>query len=103
MADDEEMSLKERIASLRLPDDDEVFGVVEKAMGSDHMKVRCKDGNTRTCRIPGKLRKRVWIREGDVVIVEPWQVETDSKGDIVYRYTQTQLSWLKKEGIWEGE
>lgn len=101
MAKDEEPSLKERIASLRLPRNDEVFGVVEKAMGSGHMKVRCKDGNTRTCRIPGRMRKRVWIREDDVVIIEPWQVQSDEKGDIVYRYTQTQLGWLRKEGIWE--
>ncbi|MFP4005998.1 MAG: translation initiation factor eIF-1A [Candidatus Hadarchaeia archaeon] len=102
MPKDEEPSLSERINNLRLPNDDEVFGIVEKAMGSGHMKVRCKDGNTRTCRIPGKLQKRVWIREGDVVIIEPWQVQSDEKGDIVYRYTQTQLGWLKEAGIWNG-
>lgn len=101
MSDEDEPSIEERISNLRLPKDDEVFGVVEKAMGSGHMKVRCKDGNTRTCRIPGRLHKRVWIREGDVVIVEPWQVESDEKGDIVYRYTQTQVGWLKQEGIWK--
>ena len=103
MAKDEEPSLEERIASLRLPKEDEVFGIVESSMGSDHMKVRCEDGNKRTARIPGKLRKRVWIREGDLVIIEPWEVQSDEKGDIVYRYTQTQVGWLKKEGIWEGE
>ncbi len=103
MAKDEEPSLEERIGSLRRPRKNEVFGVVEEAMGSGHMKVRCKDGHTRVCRIPGRLRKRVWIREGDVVIVEPWQVQSDEKGDIVYRYTQTQLGWLKKAGIWKGD
>ncbi len=103
MSNDDEPSLEERISNLRLPRDDEVFGVVEKSMGSGHMKVRCKDGNKRTCRIPGRLHKRVWIREGDVVIVEPWQVQSDEKGDIVYRYTQTQVGWLKKEGIWKVE
>lgn len=103
MAKDKEPSLEERIASLRLPRNDEVFGIVEGAMGAGHMKVKCKDGHTRTCRIPGRLRKRVWIREGDVVIVKPWQVQSDEKADIVYRYTQTQLTWLKREGIWKGE
>ncbi|KXB05685.1 translation initiation factor 1A [candidate division MSBL1 archaeon SCGC-AAA382A13] len=98
---EEEKSLEDRIRSLRLPNDDEVFGVVESSMGSGHMKVRCKDGNMRTCRIPGRLHKRVWIREGDVVIIEPWQVQSDEKGDIVYRYTQTQVGWLKKAGIWK--
>ncbi|KXA97666.1 translation initiation factor 1A [candidate division MSBL1 archaeon SCGC-AAA259I09] len=100
MAEEEEKSLEERIGSLRLPNDDEVFGVVEASMGSGHMKVRCKDGNMRTCRIPGRLHKRVWIREGDVVIVKPWEVQSDEKGDIVYRYTQTQVGWLRRAGIW---
>lgn len=97
---DDEPTIEERISNLRLPKNDEVFGVVEDSMGSGHMRVRCKDGNTRVCRIPGRLHKRVWIREEDVVIVEPWEVESDEKGDIVYRYTQTQVGWLKKEGIW---
>lgn len=103
MPRNKEPSLEERTTSFRLPNDDEIFGIVEKAMGSGHMKVRCKDGHVRTCRIPGRLRKQVWIREGDVVIIKPWQVESDEKGDIVHRYTQTQLGWLKKEGIWEEE
>lgn len=101
MAKDEEPSLKERISNLRLPRNDEVFGVVEEAMGSGHMKVRCKDGNVRVGRIPGKLRKRVWIEEGDVVILDPWVVQSDEKGDIVYRYTRTQVGWMRKEGIWD--
>ena len=103
MPKDDEPSLEERISNLRLPNNDEVFGVVEEDMGSSHMKVRCKDGHTRVCRIPGKLQKRVWIREGDVVIIEPWEVQSDEKGDIVFRYTQTQLGWLKSAGIWEGD
>ncbi len=95
-------SLNERISSLRLPKEGETFGVIEKNNGGGHMIVRCKDGNVRTCRIPGRLRKRVWMRENDVVIVEPWQVESEEKGDIVYRYTQTQIGWMKSAGIWEG-
>lgn len=99
MAKDKEPSLEERIRSLRTPHNDEVFGVVESSMGSGHMEVRCKDGNTRVCRIPGRLHKRVWIREGDIVVIKPWQVQSDEKGDIVYRYTQTQVGWLKRAGI----
>ncbi len=102
MAKDKDVPTEEKVSNLRLPDEDEVFGVVENSMGAGHMKVKCEDGNIRTCRIPGRLRKRVWIREDDVVVVEPWQVESDEKGDIVYRYTQTQLGWLREEGIWEG-
>lgn len=101
MTDEEELSLEEKIARLRLPKGNEVFGIVEKTLGSNHLKVRCKDGNVRTCRIPGKMRKRVWIREGDLVIVGPWKVQSDERGDIVHRYTRTQVRWLSKKGLWK--
>lgn len=100
MAKDEELSLEEKMARLRLPKDNEVLGLVEKTLGSGHLRVRCKDGHTRMCRIPGRMRKRTWIREGDVVIVEPWQVQSDEKADIAYRYTRTQVKWLSQKGIW---
>lgn len=101
MADDEELPLEEKISRLRLPKENEVFGLVEKTLGSNHLKVKCKDGRTRTCRIPGRMRKRVWIREGDLVIVEPWEVQSDERGDIMHRYTRTQVGWLSKKGLWE--
>lgn len=85
---------------LRLPGKGEVLGLVDQMMGFDRLRVRCKDGHTRVCRIPGKIRKRLWIRENDVVIVRPWAVEGEEKGDIVYRYTRTQLEWLIKKGLW---
>lgn len=102
MGKKEEPSLSERVSGLRLPKKEEIFGVIQKDNGGGHMVVKCKDGNVRTCRIPGRLRKRVWMRENDVVIVEPWQVQSNEKGDIVYRYTQTQIRWMEDAGIWNG-
>ena len=55
-------------------------------MGGSRMKVACKDGKERMCRIPGKLRNRVWVRDGDVVIVKPFEIEGDKKGDVIWRY-----------------
>jgi translation initiation factor 1A len=86
---------------LRLPRDKEVLGVVEQIVGFDRLRVRCRDGHVRTCRIPGKMKKRNWVRAEDVVIVAPWEVEGDRKGDLVYRYTGTEVEWLKKKGLWE--
>jgi len=85
---------------LRLPAKGEVLGLVDQMIGFDRLRVRCKDGHIRACRIPGKIRKRMWIRENDVVIVRPWVVEGEEKGDIIYRYTPTQLEWLTKKGLW---
>lgn len=84
----------EEVIRVPLPKDNQVFGIVEQALGSGWMDVRCSDGKVRRCRIPGKLRRRMWIRVGDVVIVQPWEVQSDERGDIVYRYTKTQVDWL---------
>lgn len=85
------------IAKIRIPKQSEVLGVVEMMVGGDKMKVRCDDGNVRICRIPGRLRKRVWIRPGNLVLIEPWKVQAEERGDVVFRYTPTQANWLKRK------
>ncbi len=92
---------REEIERLRMLRNDEVLGFVEQMFGFDRLRVRCKDGHTRTCRIRGKIRKRLWVRANDVVIVRPWIVQSEEKGDVMYRYTRTQVEWLRKKGIWE--
>ncbi|MDZ7688985.1 MAG: translation initiation factor eIF-1A [Halobacteriales archaeon] len=84
-------------SDLRLPDDDEVLGVVESMLGANRLKVRCMDGETRTARIPGRMKKRVWINEDDVVIVEPWDWQ-DEKADVKWRYDSQEADQLRREG-----
>ena len=62
------------------------------------MRVRCLDGKTRICRVPGRLKRKLWVREGDVLLIEPWQLNQDDKGDVIYKYKSNQVSWLKKNG-----
>ena len=63
------------------------------------MMVQCLDGKPRNCRIPGRLRKYLWVREGDVIIVEPWELGGDKKGDVVYKYrSKAEVAFLKREG-----
>jgi len=66
-------------------------------LGAGHIKVRCEDGVERLGRIPGKMRKKIWIKEGDVVIVVPWPFQKD-RADIVWRYTNPQVEWLERRG-----
>lgn len=86
---------------LYTPQEGEIMGIVDQMFGFDRVRVRCKDGRIRNCRIPGKHRKRMWVREGDVVVVKPWTIQGDQRGDIVFRYTSTQLEWLRRAGLWE--
>ncbi len=90
---------EEQLRRLRMPRETEVFGTVEQLLGASRMLVRCKDDKLRVSRIPGKMRRRIWVREGDIVIVKPWEVQGDKKGDVVWRYTKPQVARLIQQGL----
>ena len=56
------------------------------------------DGVVRLARIPGKIKKRIWMMEGDIVIVEPWEMQGDERGDVIFKYNPAQVDWLKNRG-----
>jgi translation initiation factor 1A len=87
------------ISEMVYPGQGEVLGVVTKLLGFDRIMVKCQDGAERLCRIRGKMKRRVWIREGDIVIVSPWEFQTDKRGDVVWRYTHAQADTLRRKGI----
>ncbi len=86
------------LTRVRLPRGREVFGVLEQRYGASRTKVKCLDAKTRVCRIPGRLKRKLWVREGDIVIVEPWEFGGDEKGDIVFKYRPLQVEFLRKKG-----
>lgn len=90
--------IQQEISRINLPRNKQAFGIIEQRFGGSRMRVRCLDGKTRVCRIPGRLTRKLWVREGDIVIVEPWEYGGDEKGDILYKYTPTQFAFLKKKG-----
>lgn len=92
----------EQFERVRLPRPPEMLGILDQRVGGSRMKVRCMDGRVRLCRIPGKLKRRLWVREGDVLIVQPWEFEGDIKGDVVYKYRPVQVSFLKRKGHLEN-
>jgi len=50
-----------------MPQQGELLGRVIKLVGGDNIIVKCTDGKVRTCRIRGKIKRRMWIREHDLV------------------------------------
>ena len=90
----------EAVRRYRMPDNRnrEMFAIADQLMGASKLKVMCEDGKSRMARIPGKMKRRMWIKPGDLVIVKPWDFQ-DDKADVVYRYVRTQsvnLSRRKK-------
>jgi len=86
------------ITRVFLPRGNQCFGLLEQRLGASRMRVRCFDGKTRVCRIPGRLKRTLWVREGDIVVVEPWELGGDDKGDIIYKYSKVQVMFLKDKG-----
>jgi translation initiation factor 1A len=89
---------EEELSEMVLPTPNDVLGVAVKLLGFDRVLVKCQDGNERLCRIRGKMKRRVWIREGDVVLVSPWDFQSDKRGDVIWRYTHAQAELLRKKG-----
>jgi len=87
------------LSQLVLPSQTDVLGVATKMLGYDRIMVRCQDGHERLCRIRGKMKRRVWIREGDIVLVSPWEFQTDKRGDLTWRYTKSQAETLRRKGL----
>ena len=86
---------------VRMPRGREVLGRIDEMLGASMFSVTGADGKKRMCRIPGKFRKSVKMSPGDLVILEPWDIEPETKGDIIWIYTRTQAALLKKRGVWK--
>ncbi len=85
------------VRRVRTPIEGEVLGIALQMLGGSRVRVQCMDGKVRLCRIRGKIVKRLWVRQDDVVLVSPWPFQ-DDRGDIVHRYTHAQSAWLEKNG-----
>lgn len=94
--------IQQEIARVRLPRENQLLGIVDQRLGASRMRVKCLDGKTRVCRIPGRLKRKLWVREGDLLLIEKWKFEADLKGDVVFKYKPSQVDWLKRKGYLKG-
>ena len=97
-----DFSQEQKISKAPLPKEKQFIGTVEQRYGGNKMQIKCSDGKERVGRVPGRLKRYLWLRPGDIVIIEPWELD-DTKGDILLKYKPNQIAWLKKEGHLETE
>ena len=74
------------IRRARTPKGGQLYAVVREMSGASRMLAMCEDGNMRMIRIGGKFKKRMWCRVQDLIIIQPWVVQSEGKADLVYRY-----------------
>ena len=82
------------IRRAKTPKGGQLYAVVREMSGGSRMLAMCEDGNMRMIRIGGKLKKRMWCRVQDLIIVQPWVVQSEGKADLVYRYLPAERNWL---------
>lgn len=97
MQNKNQVNEEEVVTRVKLPRNNEVLGVIEQRLGGNKMLVACLDGKSRNCRVPGRLRRALWLRPGDVVIIELWELDKE-KGDVIFKYRPNQIEWLKEKG-----
>jgi translation initiation factor 1A len=76
----------------------EMFAIADVILGGRRVRSICEDGQTRLARIPGKMRRRQWVREGDLITLQPWEFQ-DEKANVCMRYTKTQSLYLSRKGV----
>merc|ERR1719499_1654072 len=57
----------------------------------------CFDGVKRLCHIRGKLRKKVWINQSDIVLIGLRDYQ-DAKADVILKYSADEARNLKSYG-----
>lgn len=95
-----QMQAEEGPIRYRLPDPTlkEMFAIADQLLGASKLIVMCDDGKSRMARIPGKMKRRMWIKPGDLLIVKPWDFQ-DDKADVRYRYIKVQSANMSKRGL----
>lgn len=83
---------------VRLPKGKELIGIILQRYGGNRMEILTTDGKTRNCRVPGRYKRRLWLRPKNIVIIIPWE-DDDSKGDIIFKYLPAAVNQLRKKGF----
>lgn len=70
------------------------YAQVLKLLGNGRLEAQCFDGVKRLCHIRGKLRKKVWINQGDIILIGLRDYQ-DSKADVIQKYNPDEARNLK--------
>ncbi|KAM0751059.1 nucleic acid-binding protein, partial [Meredithblackwellia eburnea MCA 4105] len=78
-------------------EDGQEYAQVTKMLGNGRVEAMCFDGEKRLAHIRGKMRKKVWIAQGDIVLLSLRDFQ-DDKADVIQKYTSDEARNLKAYG-----
>lgn len=82
---------------LIMKEDGQEYGQVLRMLGNGRLEAHCFDGKKRLCHIRGKMRKKVWVNAGDIVLMGLRDFQ-DDKADVILKYTPEESRRLKQLG-----
>lgn len=89
---------EKEIQDIVLPVADDALSIATQLLGFDRVLVKCQDGHEHLCRIRGEMKRRVWIRTGDVGLVSPWDFQSHKRDDVIWRQKKFQTEQLRTNG-----
>ena len=84
-------------AELVIKEEGQEYAQVIRMLGNGRLEGHCFDGQTRLCHIRGKMRKKVWVNQGDIILIGTRDYQ-DSKADVILKYTSDEARRLKAQG-----
>ena len=81
----------------RFKDESEEYAQIIKILGDGRFQCKCADGIERIAHVRGKMRKRIWLANGDIILVSLREFEPE-KCDVVEKYKEKEVAKLKNAG-----
>lgn len=82
---------------LILKEEGQEYAQITKMLGNGRLEVLCFDGIKRMGHIRGKLRKKVWMGQGDIILVCLRDFQ-DDQCDVVHKFNSDEARTLKNMG-----
>lgn len=78
-------------------EDGQEYAQITKMLGNGRIEVSCFDGEKRMGHIRGKLRKKVWMAQGDIILVSLRDFQ-ENQCDVIHKYNSDEARTLKSVG-----
>ena len=88
---------EENKRKISFKEEDQEYCQIVRLLGDCRAEGTCFDGKTRICLIRGSMRKKVWVKTGNIVIVSLREFQ-DDKCDIIHVYKDEEVKTLIKLG-----
>lgn len=89
--------MKEKKRELILREEGQEYAQVVRMLGNGRLEANCFDGKTRLAHIRGKMRKKMWVNQGDIVLLGLREFQ-DGKADVIHKFSADEARRLKAQG-----